>query len=85
MPHLPAWRRYLTLLGPDVTRDVDEELRFHLEMRVAEFVARGMSPVEARRLATERFGDVATVRAECERIEHQREQRMSRSLWPERR
>jgi predicted permease len=78
MPHLPAWRRYLTLLGPDVTRDVDEELRFHLEMRVAEFVARGMSPAEARRVASERFGDVATVRAECERIEHQREQWMSR-------
>ena len=32
----PAWRRYLRFWRSDATADVDEELRFHLESRVAE-------------------------------------------------
>ena len=47
----PAWRRYLRFWGSNVQSDVDEELRFHLEMRVAEYIARGITPDEARRLA----------------------------------
>ena len=45
--------------------EVDDELTFHLEQRIAEYIARGMTPDAARAAATERLGDLAGVRAEC--------------------
>ena len=38
-----SWRRYLGFWGVRVERDVDEELAFHIEMLVRDYVARGMS------------------------------------------
>ena len=38
---------------PDV--EVDEELAFHLEQRVADYIARGMDPAAARGAALERL------------------------------
>lgn len=61
----PAWRRYLRFWGANIRSDVDDELRFHLDMRVAEYTARGMSPDEARRVAVRRFGDEQKARADC--------------------
>lgn len=61
----PVWRRYLRFWGSNVSADVDDELRFHVEMRTQEYVARGMTPDEARRLAAERFGSVDNARADC--------------------
>lgn len=61
----PAWHRYLHFWGSNIEEDVRAELEFHLEMRVKEYVARGMSPIEARRLAAERFGDAARAKEEC--------------------
>jgi hypothetical protein len=58
----PPWRRYLRFWGPDVGEDVDEELSFHLEMLVEEYVAAGMAPEAARQAAGRRFGDSATAR-----------------------
>jgi predicted permease len=49
----------------DAARDVDDEIRFHLEMRTAEFMERGVAPEAARRAALESFGDVAAIEAEC--------------------
>jgi putative ABC transport system permease protein len=65
MTKTPAWRRYLRFWHANVAADVDDELRFHREMRVAEFMARGMSEDEARGAVAERLGDVASARAEC--------------------
>ena len=65
----PAWRRYLRFWGSNVPSDVDEELRFHLDMRAAEYEARGMPRDAARRLAETRFGDEARARAECVAID----------------
>src|SRR5687767_5554226 len=45
--------------------ELDDELAFHLERRVADYIARGMTPEAARAAALERLGDLATVRAEC--------------------
>jgi predicted permease len=53
----PRWRRYLRFWGPDVAADVDDELRFHLEMRERDFLAAGLSPAAAREEALARFGD----------------------------
>lgn len=43
-------------------RDLDEELRFHLEMEVRKNVERGMDPSEARYAAERAFGGVARVK-----------------------
>jgi putative ABC transport system permease protein len=67
-PDMPAsWRRYLRFWGLNVDADIDDELRFHLESRVGEFVAAGHSPEDARRLALERFGDVPGIRGSLRR------------------
>jgi predicted permease len=58
----PGWRRYFRFLGTNVKGEVDEELRFHLEARTAEFEQRGYPHAEAERLAHERFGDADGVR-----------------------
>jgi putative ABC transport system permease protein len=42
--------------------EFDEEARFHLEERAAEYVRNGMRPEEARRAALRRFGSVALAR-----------------------
>jgi predicted permease len=42
--------------------DVDEELRFHIDMRVDELVARGISPDAARSAAMREFGDLDDAR-----------------------
>lgn len=62
-PHpVPLWRRYRAFFRPNVAADVDDELRFHLEMRIADFERRGHSREEAERLARQRFGEVEAVR-----------------------
>src|SRR5438105_9046100 len=49
-------------------REIDEELRLHVELRMAENIAAGMSPKEAARAARERFGNVQSLREECRDI-----------------
>ncbi|MBV8632544.1 MAG: ABC transporter permease [Silvibacterium sp.] len=41
---------------------LDEELRFHLEQQIAEYVATGMNPEEARHAALRAFGNPAALR-----------------------
>jgi putative ABC transport system permease protein len=53
----PRWRRYLRFWGPDVEADIQEELRFHLDMRERDFLAAGLPPDAAREEALARFGD----------------------------
>ncbi len=55
-----------------VERDVDDELRFHLEMRAAELERSGLSPNHAREEAERRFGDVPGARAELAVIDQRR-------------
>jgi predicted permease len=62
MKRKAPWRR---IFGPHPDQEVDEELKFHLEQRTREYVAKGMSQESARRTATERFGDVTQVRETC--------------------
>ena len=62
MSDAPRWRRYLRFLRPDAAADVDDEIGFHVTMRVERNIALGMSPDAARAEALERFGDVAAVR-----------------------
>lgn len=75
------WRRYVRFVGPDVGADLEEELRFHLDMRVDELVERGMDPVRARAEAERRLGALGKLKEECMAIgeraerEHRRRER----------
>jgi putative ABC transport system permease protein len=50
-------------IRPDATKDVDDELAFHLEMRARELIEQGWSPNEARAEAAKSFGDVQEIRS----------------------
>jgi len=73
----PAWRRYLRFWATDRTADLEDELRFHFEARVDEYIAAGLSPERARAEAVRRLGDLERVRRSCEQIDssYERERR----------
>jgi putative ABC transport system permease protein len=57
------WRRYVRFWGPNVDADVDDELAFHLQMRIRDYECRGLARDSAERAAAERFGDYQLVTA----------------------
>ncbi|HEY4304893.1 MAG TPA: ABC transporter permease [Gemmatimonadaceae bacterium] len=57
--------------------DVDAELVFHIQGRIEELVASGMSRDDATREAQRRFGDLARIEAEVERLDRDRQRRRS--------
>ena len=68
-PSNPAWFRYLTFWRRDPRAELDQEIAFHLEARIEEYMASGLDADAARALAIERLGDLARVREDCQRIE----------------
>lgn len=56
------WRR-------NVRREIDDELRFHLDARITELVSLGMSAEGARAKAIEEFGNVDEVKADLQTID----------------
>ncbi len=48
-----------------IARDLDAELTFHVDMRIAELTAAGVDHAEARRRAVAEFGDFEQTRAYC--------------------
>lgn len=53
------WRRRA------VRQEIDEELQFHVEQRMADNLAAGMTPEDAAREARKRFGNWQSVREDC--------------------
>jgi putative ABC transport system permease protein len=53
-----GWLRYLRFWGPNVDADIDEEIQYHLELRIQSFLDQGLPLREARRAALDAFGDV---------------------------
>ena len=49
----------------DVTREVDEEIAFHVEMRTRELADRGVAPRVAREMVLARLGDVGGLKRTC--------------------
>jgi hypothetical protein len=45
--------------------NLDEEVRFHLEMETNENIKRGMTPEQARNRALQRFGGVEQIKEQC--------------------
>ena len=55
-----AWR-----YADEIAHDVEEELRFHIEMRTRANIEGGMKPDEARRTALQSFGDFDQIKVRC--------------------
>ena len=45
--------------------DLTEELRFHIELQIAEKIAAGMMPDDARRAALSELGGIEQIKEEC--------------------
>ena len=60
-----SWRTWTRIFQRDPSSEVDDELRFHFEARVDDYIARGMDPDAARRAAMDRLGDVERTRMDC--------------------
>src|ERR1700722_13476163 len=64
-----VWR-FLRSFGGSraVRREIDEELHFHVEQRITDNIAAGMSRAEAVREARRRFGNIQSLREECREV-----------------
>src|ERR671937_1166390 len=62
-----------------IKNDVDEELRFHLEMRVDELIALGMMPTAACEEALRQFGDLEGTRRYCRDLDQRRGREVGRT------
>jgi len=49
----------------DPQQEFDEELQFHIDQRIRDYIAKGMTPEAARAAATQRVGDVTRAREAC--------------------
>ena len=72
---MAPWRRSfrLHLKGGTVEQDVDDEIAFHVEMRMQDLIEEGMPPHLAREEALRRFGEVDRIRRTCREIGQRRE------------
>jgi hypothetical protein len=50
-----SWRPWKRIFRLEPGPEVNEELRFHVEQRIADYMERGMTPEEARHAAEERL------------------------------
>lgn len=77
-------RRFLRLPARSaarIKRDIDDELRLHLDLRAEELQRAGMSPAEARVQAARRFGDLADAVRYCAAVDEDSERRRRASGW----
>jgi putative ABC transport system permease protein len=81
MSATPLWRRYLRFWGPDPAADVDDEFAFHVQARVDELVAEGMSPRQARDEALRGFGNIDAVKRTCRALAQGQLRAERRTEW----
>src|SRR5262245_7880249 len=74
----PFW--YLRRRPDEVQAEVDEELGVHLELRIAELVAKGLSSDAARASALRQFGDFEYTRRYCRNQDERKEAGMRWNL-----
>jgi predicted permease len=78
---MSAWLRYFSFFRRDPRADAADEVRFHIEMRIRDHIARGMTPDNARRAAEAEFGSAEGVVEEVARIDTRIDERAARSEW----
>ncbi len=67
----------------DADSDLEDELSFHLEMRVRELMEEGFDEAGARFEARRRFGDLGRIRAQCRQIRRRGETHVKRAVYHE--
>jgi putative ABC transport system permease protein len=75
MPRIPGLRRAFRLpwvSAARVQREVDDELRFHLDMKTQELIDAGVPPHDALRQARAQFGDIEYTRRYMHRTDRGR-------------
>ncbi len=80
----PRRPRRLFRLAPTrrtVQREIDDEMRFHLETRIDDLVRGGYDRAEAERIAGREFGDVGEARVELVTIDRRRLGRLALREW----
>jgi putative ABC transport system permease protein len=75
------WLRYFQFFRRDPRADVADEVRFHIEMRTRDHIARGMPALEARHAAEAEFGNTEAVMDEVTSIDKRIDQREARAEW----
>ena len=80
---IPPHRRGVDLPPSDerLAADVDAELTFHIEERIAQLVAAGLSREEATLKVRERFGDVEAYRSATRAVDEETLRRDRRASW----
>ena len=63
-----VYRLVPSLFRPAAQRCIEDELRFHIEMRTQENMDSGMAPTQARQDAEERFGNLESIKSDCLKI-----------------
>ncbi len=71
--------RYRDLIRRSPRRELEDELRFHLETETEALIAQGMTPEAARQHALEKFGDIDAVLADCSESDKRRLRRTRRA------
>jgi hypothetical protein len=75
-----AFKRYVRLPG-NARSETEDELAYHIDMKVQELVQKGTRPEDARRAALEQFGDREQIRSEVEQLVQARRKRERRAGW----
>lgn len=72
MTRQTTFRRLLRVLrrGAAIEREIDDELRFHVESRVEALMRNGLGRRAAEEAALREFGDLPAARAQLRRIDH---------------
>ena len=79
---VPKWRRYLRFWENDPRADAADELSFHIESRIEEFRAMGMTMEDAEAEAMRRFGDMERARSRLrDMVERQEQERRRADMW----
>jgi len=73
------WRLIFRSRAAKIEREIDDELRLHIELRIDDNLARGMNRREARNEAFQRFGPLRATYRECRSL------RLNGVVRPERR
>lgn len=75
------FRRLARVIRPSPRAEIEEELAFHFEQRVRDYVARGLGEAEATSAARARLGQLDPVRAECAQLLTSERRTEARREW----
>ncbi len=77
---MSGWKRLISIVGrPQLS--IEDETRFHIEMRARELEAHGLTPDEALTEAERRFGDRMRFEAECRQLQRSTARATASKQW----